>query len=145
MPPCAVRSLDQVGEPFRPLSPDELDREALLIALSALASRLEKPALVKLVGSLVEPKGTPIMATLDTTFDGSFSDALQALKDGKRVARRGWNGKGMWLVLLQPAISHLHGHPVEPCIGMKTATGRMQPGWLASQNDLLADDWEVLP
>ena len=51
--PCVARSLDQVGEPFRPLSSDELDREALLVALSALASRLNKATLVETVETLL--------------------------------------------------------------------------------------------
>ena len=115
-----------------------------------LASLLEKPLRVEVVGSAVEQFAAPLMATLDTTFDGSFSDALRALKDGKRVARKGWNGKGMWLSLIHPgnAVLKKHGDTLEmqPCIGMKTADprGHMQPGWLASQADLLADDWEVL-
>lgn len=51
--PCAARSLEQVGEPFRPLSSDELDREALLVALSALAARLNKATLVETVETLL--------------------------------------------------------------------------------------------
>lgn len=53
VPPCVTRSLEQAGEPFRPLSPDELDREALLVALSALASRLNKATLVETVETLL--------------------------------------------------------------------------------------------
>lgn len=75
-----------------------------------------------------------------------FGDALALLKDGKRVARSGWNGKGMWLWLVpanrwdtkliypEPGVHRL------PWIGMKTADGGFVP-WLASQTDLLADDW----
>lgn len=77
-----------------------------------------------------------------------FSDALRALKDGARIARTGWNGKGMWLVLIQPG-NAVHrtiagAFDMQPCIGMKTADNRMQPGWLASQTDMLANDWEIL-
>jgi hypothetical protein len=36
------------------------------------------------------------------------------------------------------------GYDMQDCIGMKTADGVMQPGWLASQADMLADDWEVV-
>lgn len=77
-----------------------------------------------------------------------FGQALTALKSGKRVSRSGWNGKGMWLILIKPGnaahASAAGTFPMQPCIGMKTATGDMQPGWLASQTDLLAEDWEVL-
>ncbi len=64
-----------------------------------------------------------------------FGKALDILKAGGRVARTGWNGKGMWLVLV-------HGSMKPVTIDMFTAQGAMQPGWLASQADVLAEDWE---
>lgn len=85
-----------------------------------------------------------------------FSMALTALKSGKRVRRSGWNGKGMWLILVPgtPGASLREGSPyyaaglrtvdIAPHIDMFTAQGTMQPGWLASQTDMLADDWEVV-
>lgn len=79
----------------------------------------------------------------------NFGEALAALKLGKRISRSGWNGKGMWIVLIDPdnaTYTNATGWFVmQPCIGMKTADNKMQPGWLASQMDLLAEDWEVLP
>lgn len=77
----------------------------------------------------------------------TFGEALQALKAGRRVARAGWNGKGMWLVLIKPGNAtftraRVGSFDMQPCIGMKTAQGHMQPGWLASQADMLSDDWE---
>jgi hypothetical protein len=93
-----------------------------------------------------------------------FGYAIQALKDGKRVAREGWNGKGMWLSMSGP-IGGRKTHAdhfwsknngdyakkqpegcatVLPCITMKTATGEILMGWLASQSDMLAEDWVVL-
>ena len=92
-----------------------------------------------------------------------FGEALRALKAGRRVARAGWNGKGMWLSLSGP----LHGRSIAfenfwssnnseyarenggsatvlPCITMKTATGEILMGWLASQTDMLASDWCVV-
>ena len=78
----------------------------------------------------------------------NFGDAIAALKAGKKVAREGWNGKGMWLVLINPGnamhTSAAGKFPMLPCIGMKTAQGDMLPGWLASQTDLLADDWHIV-
>ena len=79
------------------------------------------------------------------TFD--FGEAIKKLKAGERVCRRGWNGKGMWLVLIHPG-NAIHrsaagGFDMQPCIGMKTAQDTMQPGWLASQADMLADDWQL--
>lgn len=78
----------------------------------------------------------------------TFGDAIEALKAGRRVARKGWNGKGMWLVLIRAGNAmHITRHgsfDMQDCIGMKTATNVMQPGWLASQADMLAEDWEVV-
>lgn len=94
----------------------------------------------------------------------NFGIALEALKKGGKVARAGWNGKGMWLSLSGPlegrTISHekfwsphnaqyAYDQPnseatVLPCITMKTATGEILMGWLASQTDMLAEDWQVL-
>jgi hypothetical protein len=80
---------------------------------------------------------------MEDTFD--FGEAIRHLKAGKRVARLGWNGKGMWLVLIHPGnamhTSTAGKFDMQPCIGMKTAQGQMQPGWLASQADMLAEDW----
>lgn len=74
-----------------------------------------------------------------------FGAAIKVLKAGGRVARAGWNGKGMWLVLIHPGnamhTSSAGAFDMQPCIGMKTAQGTMQPGWLASQADMLAEDW----
>ncbi|PFK99976.1 hypothetical protein COJ01_18200 [Priestia megaterium] len=87
-----------------------------------------------------------------------FGQALIALKNGEKVARKGWNGKGMWIVLM-PSLyleagvvngrtsKHL-GQGVDldsqPYIAMFTADKKWQPGWLASQADVLAEDWEIV-
>ena len=73
-----------------------------------------------------------------------FGEALKALKAGEKVARDGWNGKGMWLCLIPAGNAMFKGFCMQDCIGMKTATGDMQPGWLASQADMLAEDWVVV-
>lgn len=69
----------------------------------------------------------------------NFGRALQILKDGGRVARDGWNGKGMWLALQVP---DEHSKMTLPYIYMSTAQGDLVP-WLASQTDVLADDWTI--
>jgi hypothetical protein len=87
----------------------------------------------------------------------NFSDALEDLKDGKRVARQGWNGKGMFLFLVagsnfvvnrEPLLSIMgEGATVtyRPHIDIKDAEGKVTP-WQPSQADMLADDWqEVAP
>lgn len=81
----------------------------------------------------------------------TFGAAIEALKSGKRVARRGWNGKGMWLKLIprndwSVTIDHANdvvGLVGSPWIGMRTADHCFVP-WLASQTDMLSDDWEIL-
>lgn len=71
----------------------------------------------------------------------NYSTALDALKSGYRVARSGWNGKGMWLALQRP---DAHSKMTLPYIYMRTAQGDLVP-WLASQTDQLAEDWEIVP
>ena len=82
----------------------------------------------------------------------SFGLAIEALKQGKRVARAGWNGKGMWLAMIQraswqvdPAVNGTGNYSLNalPWIGMKTADEGFVP-WLASQTDMLADDWAIV-
>lgn len=66
--------------------------------------------------------------------------AVDALKGGQRVARSGWNGKGMWLELQVP---DQYSKMTVPYVFMCTAQGDLVP-WLCSQSDLLAEDWEVV-
>lgn len=79
-----------------------------------------------------------------------FGGALRALRSGKMVRRAGWNGKGMYLLLVRPHLGHsdLGGPdgllPVAPSIAMRTAQDTICVGWLASQADMLSDDWEVM-
>lgn len=83
----------------------------------------------------------------------SFSTALYALKEGYRVSREGWNGKGMWLYHVPansyPAQTEVAKRnlgemvPYGAYLAMKTATGEVVP-WLASQTDILAEDWQIL-
>ena len=70
----------------------------------------------------------------------TFGEAIEALKAGGRVCRAGWNGKGMWLGLQRP---DLHSKMGLPYIYMSTVTGQLVP-WLASQTDMLAEDWELV-
>ena len=76
-----------------------------------------------------------------------FGDAIRAMKAGKKVARTGWNGKGMWLCLIEQYQvgydPHILGLRLLPWIGMRTADAAFVP-WLASQTDMLAEDWVEL-
>ena len=67
-----------------------------------------------------------------------FGDALEEMKDGHKVGRTGWNGKGMWIAIQKP---DANSKMTLPYIYMSTVQGDLVP-WLASQTDLLADDWE---
>ena len=83
----------------------------------------------------------------------NFGLAIEAMKKGERVARKGWNGKGMYVFLAYEAdfvtdadISAFDQLEVEvhDMLIMKTAQNTFQPGWLASQADMLADDWYIV-
>ena len=87
----------------------------------------------------------------------SFGMAIEALKRGYKVARSGWNGKGMFVLLVpsSPNIKPVAGTPysnagitsevtIDSHIDMFTAGGSMQPGWLASQADILSNDWCIV-
>ena len=90
----------------------------------------------------------------------TFGEALEALKQGKKVARKGWNGKGMYLWLKPAAtikaewckdpilkdIAEANGGEVEALgtICMKTVDGKILTGWLASQTDMLLEDWVIV-
>lgn len=94
--------------------------------------------------------------------DLDFGKALVALKGGLKVARKGWNGKGMWVSMTEGKtldmakddiwtqnvrdIAYANGGKVEilPYLVMKTTDNKLQIGWLASQSDMLAEDWEVV-
>lgn len=67
-----------------------------------------------------------------------FGPALRALRDGCKVHRQGWNGKGMWIHLQRP---DAHSKMTLPYLYMRTAQGDLVP-WHASQADLLASDWD---
>lgn len=71
----------------------------------------------------------------------NFGEALAAMKDGKRVCRAGWNGKGMWVWRHMPAVGD---EMTEPCTLLRTAQGGVI-AWTVSQADLYAEDWAVLP
>lgn len=91
-----------------------------------------------------------------------FGDALRELKAGKRVARAGWNGKRMWIALTPGSVIGVEMArngaaqivaaeqdagtyiTIGSHIDMKAADGSIVIGWLASQTDMLADDWTVV-
>ena len=97
----------------------------------------------------------------------NFGQALSALKDGKFVCRNGWNGKGMFIYLVKGATVPFENlresakeaailstkmedgeqgssREINSHIDMKDANGRLVIGWLASQTDMLAEDWNII-
>ena len=71
----------------------------------------------------------------------NFGTALESLKAGAKIYREGWNGKGLRLELQTP---DENSKMTLPYIYMRTAQGDLVP-WLASQTDMLADDWMEVP
>lgn len=85
----------------------------------------------------------------------SFSEALDCLKSGEKVCRKGWNGKNMFVFLVPGSTFKVNRKPLlgiypegttinyHSHIDMRTATGEIVP-WLASQTDVLAEDWMIV-
>lgn len=83
----------------------------------------------------------------------NFGQALVILKNGGKVCRKGWNGKGMFIFLVPGSVFEVNRPPLlgiypkgteinyHAHIDMKTADNMVVP-WLASQTDILAEDWE---
>ena len=92
--------------------------------------------------------------------NGTFGQAIEWMKGGKKVQRKGWNGRGMWVIYNPgssgkaiPMGSIYKSHGLDSCeilphFDMYTVNreGRvgMLPGWLASQSDMNAEDWCVV-
>lgn len=95
----------------------------------------------------------------------TFGMTIEAMKLGHKVARAGWNGKGMFIVYMSPL--YLPPYSTEDTarkvndrtakwigddtpldsqgyVAMFTAQKQWQPGWLASQADMLAEDWGIV-
>ena len=110
-----------------------------------------------------------IQQAFNTPHQMSFGQAMDYLKDGKRIARSGWNGKGMFVYLQRGSAPEVHmskrnadrhhiygvsqylfdmgarGTSVRmPCICMRAANGETVVGWLASQTDMLSNDWLIV-
>lgn len=82
--------------------------------------------------------------TYEEALNMDFSLALKLLKAGERVCRTGWNGKRMYLFLIRDwtyTDGKQDNFPNLPFIAMKTADEKVVP-WLASQTDILANDWQ---
>lgn len=79
----------------------------------------------------------------------TFGQAIEALKGGSRVRRKGWNGKGIFIELQRPDEHSKMTHPYIyiDSTGLQTDNPfapKNRVPWLASQTDMLAEDWEVV-
>ena len=88
--------------------------------------------------------------------ESDFGWAIRQLKDGKKVARAGWNGKGMFIFLIPGSTFKVNRAPLlgvfpegtevnyRPHIAMKDAQGSISEWTPAAGNDVLAEDWQVV-
>jgi len=101
-------------------------------------------------GNKIKNKGR-VVTMLDNL---AFGEAVEAMKKGYKVARKGWNGKNMFLYYVSEGIypaksKAIMGYfeddrvPYGAYIAMKTAQGNVVP-WLASQTDMLSEDWQIV-
>ena len=76
----------------------------------------------------------------------NFGMAIEAVKNGQHLSRKGWNGKGQYIFLVRGeelCVNDLENKHAN-AIAIKTISGEIQVGWLASQGDMMADDWEIV-
>lgn len=80
----------------------------------------------------------------------SFGDAVNHALAGRKICRVGWNGRGMFLFAIaggawdfESDVDGVDGIDTLPFICMKTADNKLVP-WLASQSDVIANDWIVI-
>lgn len=82
----------------------------------------------------------------------NFSDALDMIKDGEKISRQGWNGKGLWVELQKPDDNSKMTRPYLYLVSPKGSTNQFgdvvkdfeRVPWIPSQTDLLASDWYCL-
>jgi hypothetical protein len=114
-------------------------------------------------GYIVRYKDGYVSWSPEFTFDSAytpvdhmnFGDALHFMKEGKQLARAGWNGKDMFVFLVQGSVFNVNRPPLlgiyeegteinyQSHVDMKTADGTIVP-WLCNQSDMLANDWQVV-
>ena len=84
----------------------------------------------------------------------NFGEALEKVKAGYAISRTGWNGKGQFVYLisardlqvgLEYGYGEYEGEPIfTDTLAIRTTHNQIQVGWLASQSDMLAEDWRVV-
>lgn len=166
---CKIRMINDfeiVGTSACCLTPDEFNRE--LGRTLAYEDAIRKAFELEVYHMAAERLNQTVLGYGDLDMNKrhnmKFGEALEHLKAGGKVARAGWNGKGMWVsmsgISTKPksvpmeqfwsdnnaAFAQSRGGKAEvlPCLTMKTADDRILMGWLASQSDMLAEDWEIV-
>lgn len=137
-----------------------------IIVFHEVGEKIEAPFIKEIIDGFF-PKDNKPLFVQDQNFVSvknngrDFGSAINALKNGYKVAREGWNGKGMFLFLLPAGTipkTAIHDSKLKEIlesngkdhfealgsIRMKTADDKILTGWLASQTDMLADDWIVI-
>ena len=84
----------------------------------------------------------------------NFGEALEKVKSGYAISRTGWNGKGQFVYLisardlqvgLKYGYGEYEGEPVfTDTLAIRTTHNQIQVGWLASQSDMLSEDWSIV-
>ena len=129
-----LRHREARGDENRHREEQEKARRDVLLALMDMLMVSDTDALLRRVTALRDAH----------TVVGSFGWALERLNKGSRVARAGWNGKGMWVCAIHPGSAMFKGLAMQPCLGLRTVSAVMQPGWVPSQQDMLTVDWVIV-
>lgn len=117
--------------------PGEYEKKEKLLQKAKLYIPKEK----KVEQKMTKEEHDALTGTCQTAPRTDFSWMLRNLKEGSRASRTGWNGRDMWIELQKP---DTNSKMTRPYIYMKTVNDEFVP-WVASQTDILADDWNLLP
>jgi hypothetical protein len=136
------------GSPQPDVKPDPLVQDILEEVKDVAKAAAQDPNSERPAGAAAQAiaEATPPVRFVNTV---DFSQALKGLKAGHRATRRGWNGKGMWIAFISGIKLNTNAGEITmaPFIVMKTAPdargNEAIVPWLASQTDLVAEDWDI--
>lgn len=97
-----------------------------------------------MTGVMAQDEKMEGMSGYSKNFD--FGVAIRMMKNGAKVCREGWNGKGQHVYVTKDTFIQHDSDPfygVEPCFILFNAQGKWQPGWVPSTSDVLAEDWQI--
>lgn len=133
----------------------KIDSTALMSEIAGLKASLatETATILQLIADKAESTSLAqrVIDSFETkTENMNFGEALEAAKNGGKIARRGWNGKGQYVFLIggmeltEFVAKNKFGGFATGALAIKTSNDVIQVGWLASQTDILASDWYLL-